>query len=160
VTKEDVLKDKVASMAKGREAKRKADEADKEANKELSVSAGPVDKIVDVLINPAPHMILGFTDFDRNQVALIPQLGIIDDVWEHCIEIVAHNENPTQYEEKYKKVYPVLENPIKRFVYLLAQCRRSLGGKTQKALEDLALADLESRNIEGKESFGESDFES
>lgn len=158
--KDKELEKRVAAKAEEREAQRKVEAKEKAKEKEASVAAGPVDKIVDVLVNPAPHKILEFTDLDRNQVVLIPQLAIIDDVWEYCTEVAMYHENPAEYQEEYKKVCPSLGNPIKRFIFLIAQCRRSLGGKTQKALEDLALADLEARSLESKEGFGDIDFES
>lgn len=152
------LKERAAKLAEERAKKKKEAEA-KAPEKPTPVSAGAVDRIVDVLINPTPEKILEFTDFDRNQVTLIPQLGIIDNVWEYYVELATFRENEATYKVKYEKSYPVIGNMMKRFVFLLAQCRRSLGGKTQKALEDLALADLESRAMEDKEGFGGLGFE-
>ena len=71
---------------------RRKQEEQKQAQKEPSptpVSAGPVDKIVDMVFNPSQEKTLEFTVLDHNQVRLIPQLGIIDAVWEYCIEVAS-----------------------------------------------------------------------
>jgi len=115
------------------------------------VAAGPAGVIADALLNPTPEKMLEFTDFDRNQVTLIPTLIVLDDMWGYCQEVATYRNDSQHYLEKYKREKPIANNLINKFVFTLAQCRRSLGGKTQKALEDLALADLESRsdNMEG-----------
>lgn len=156
-TVRDEIKDRVSALIKAKADAIRAKETEK-PKEVVPVSAGPVDKITDVLINPTGEKILELTDFDRNQVTLIPQLGIIDDVWEYLIECASYRSDHPKFVREYKKESPTMENPVKRFVFLLAQCRRSLGGKTQKALEDLALADLETRSQDG-ESFSGRDFE-
>jgi hypothetical protein len=142
----------MAKIAAEKEARKKLEES-KKKEEPTPVSAGPVDKIAEVLINPSDEKMLEFTDLDRNQVTLIPQLGIIDDMWQYLYEIVEHRQDPEIYAVKYERPIPELANPMKRFVYLIAQCRRSLGGKTQRALVDLALADIDARNRE--EELGE-----
>lgn len=113
------------------------------------ITKGPVDKIVDVLVNPSALKMLEVTDFDRNQVVLIPVLAVIDSMWEYCLEVAAYRQDAEVYKKHFHREMPIPENHIKQFVFTLAQCRRSLGGKTQKALEELALADLEARGNEG-----------
>ena len=44
-------------------------------------------------------------------------------------------------------------------VHVLAQCRRSLGGKMKKALEDMAIAELENKSAEDMGGIGGHDFE-
>ena len=122
------------------------------------VSAGPVDRLVDVMVNPVADKLLEFTDLDHNQVTLIPQLAIIDKVWEYCYEIAVFRQDSVVYKQRYKQEHPVLSNLMRDFVFKLAQCRRSLGGKTLKSLVDLVLADLETRNNEEGASIGR-DFE-
>jgi len=114
------------------------------------VSLGPVGAIVDALINTAPEKMLELTDFDRNQVSLIPQVVVVDDMWDYLEQVTLFRSDSNYYAKMYKKKFPETPDTTGKFVLLLAKCRRSLGGKTQKALEDLALADLETRaNDEG-----------
>ena len=109
------------------------------------VSLGPVGAIVDALINTAPEKMLELTDLDRNQVSLIPQVVVIDDIWDYLEQIALYRSDKNYYAAVYNKKYPETPDTARKYVTVLARCRRSLGGKTQKALEDLALADLETR---------------
>lgn len=136
-----------------REAKQK--EKPKLPPPPTAVSLGPVDKIVDVLINPTPDKILEFTDFDRNQVSLIPQVLVVDDMWNYIEQVLQYRSDKDYYEERYEKKMPETPATARKFVLLVAQCRRSLGGKTQKALEDLALADLETKARDEGFGFGD-----
>lgn len=121
------------------------------------VSLGPVGAIVDALINTAPEKMLELTDLDRNQVSLIPQVIVIDDMWDYLEQVALFRLDSNYYETVYNKKSPETPDTARKFVTVLARCRRSLGGKTQKALEDLALADLETR--ENDNVFGNSDVE-
>lgn len=124
------------------------------------VSLGPVGAIVDALINTSPDKLLELTDLDRNQVSLIPQVVVVDDMWDYVEQVMQYRTDKSHYETRYKKKAPETPDMISKFVLMLARCRRSLGGKTQKALEDLALADLETRqNDDGMGGIGGHDFE-
>lgn len=127
---------------------------------EHKVSLGPVGAIVDALINTAPEKLLELTDLDRNQVTLIPQVVVIDDMWDYLEQAMLYREDSNLYFKMYNRRTPETPDTTGRYINLLAQCRRSLGGKTQKALEDLALADLETRaNEDGLGGVGGHDFE-
>lgn len=124
------------------------------------VSLGPVGAIVDALINTSPEKLLELTDLDRNQVTLIPQVVVIDDMWDYLEHVTLYRSDNNMYAEAFKKKLPDTPDTTGKYITLLAQCRRSLGGKTQKALEDLALADLEARaNEEEMGGFGGHEFE-
>ncbi len=124
------------------------------------VSLGPVGAIVDALINTGPEKMLELTDLDRNQVALIPQVVVIDDMWDYIEQVTLFRSDSNYYAKLYQKRFPETPDTTGKFVQMLAKCRRSLGGKTQKALEDLALADLETRsNDDGMGGAGGHDFD-
>ena len=124
------------------------------------VSLGPVGAIVDALINTGPEKMLELTDLDRNQVSLIPQVIVVDDMWDYLEQITLFRSDKEYYGKLYQKKFPETPDTAGKFVQLLAKCRRSLGGKTQKALEDLALADLETRaNDDGMGGTGGHDFD-
>lgn len=118
------------------------------------VSAGPVDKVIDMVFNPADNKILEFTSLDRNQVKLIPQLGIINDVWEHCIKIAEFREDALSYAVKYKETQPAQANLMDRFIFLTAQCQRSLNGLNMKSAIDLALAEKQAEQEKLEDSLG------
>jgi hypothetical protein len=123
-------------------------------DKPKPITEGPVDKITEVLVNPTPEMLLSITDFDRNQVSLIPQIVAIEDLWDYLEKVAIFRSDRDQYEKLYRNKYPETPDTAGQYITVLARCRRSLGAKTQKAFEDLALADLETRNNE--DSTGES----
>ena len=125
------------------------------------VSLGPAGAIVDALINTSPEKMLELTDFDRNQVTLVPQVVVIDDMWDY-IEQVAfyHTTNDSHYFKTFHRKFPEIPDTSGKFVHVLAQCRRSLGGKMKRALEDMALAELETKSMDdGMGGVGGHDFE-
>jgi len=123
------------------------------------VSLGPVGAIIDALVNTSPEKMLELTDLDRNQVSLIPQVMVIDDVWDFIEQVAACRSDSSLFNQVYKKKLPTTPDITSKFVLLLAQCRRSLGGKTKQALETLALADLERGDEEKDMLDGHGNFE-
>jgi len=141
--------ERIKALAEQRRLKKLADDAiasEYARPAPKPITEGPVDKIVEVLVNPSPEKMLEVTDLDRNQVSLIPQVLVTEDLWDYMEQVVMFRSDKTYYEKIYSRKYPETPDTSGRFVQLLARCRRSLNGKTQKALEDLALADLETRH--------------
>jgi len=112
------------------------------------VSLGPAGAIVDALINTSPEKLLELTDFDRNQVSLVPQVVVIDDMWDYIEQVLAYRTDRERFSEVTKRRYPEIPDTSGKFVHVLAQTRRSLGGKMKKALEDMALAELETKSLD------------
>jgi len=124
------------------------------------VSLGPAGAIVDALINTSPEKLLELTDFDRNQVSLVPQVVVIDDIWDHLEQVMEYRTDKEHYQKAYKRKFPETPDTSGKFIHVLAQCRRSLGGKMKKALEDMALAELETKSMDdGMGGAGGHDFE-
>jgi len=124
------------------------------------VSLGPAGAIVDALINTAPEKLLELTDFDRNQVSLVPQVVVIDDMWDYIEQVLSYRTDSGHYNKVFKHRFPEIPDTSGKFVHVLAQCRRSLGGKMKKALEDMALAELETKSMDdGTGGVGGHDFE-
>ena len=123
------------------------------------VSLGPAGAIVDALINTAPEKMLELTDFDRNQVSLIPQVVVIDDMWDYIEQVLAYRTDNVRFEKIHRRKLPEIPDTSGKFVHVLAQCRRSLGGKMKKALEDMALAELETKANDDMGGVGGHDFE-
>jgi len=153
-------KDKLKADLQLRRQSRQREESDYTAPTSPSpVSLGPVGAIVDALINTAPGKLLELTDFDRNQVSLIPQVVVIDDMWDYLEQVALYRTDSNYYMKVHKKKMPETPDTTGKFITLLAQCRRSLGGRTQKALEDLALADLETKTNDDGAGISGHDFE-
>jgi len=124
------------------------------------VSLGPAGAIVDALINTSPEKLLELTDFDRNQVSLVPQVVVIDDMWDYIEQVLAYRTNKDDYPVHHNgQKLPKIPDTSGKFVHVLAQTRRSLGGKMKKALEDMALAELETKSMDDTGGVGGHDFE-
>jgi len=141
------------------EQRRKSKQQDEDEPKiePAKVSLGPAGAIVDALINTAPEKLLELTDFDRNQVSLVPQVVVIDDMWDYIEQVMAYRTDKDHYFRVFKRRFPEIPDTSGKFVHVLAQCRRSLGGKMKKALEDMALAELETKSMD--EGISGHDFE-
>src|SRR3989304_8806107 len=81
------------------------------------LTSGAIDKIVDLALNPSRETIRGFTNIDRIQGKLLPQLDIIDLVWQYIIEIAAYRQDAVEYTRVYKYKRPVPPNLIDTFTY-------------------------------------------
>jgi len=151
--------DKLKSALEQRRKNRQQDDAEDKPAPPPPVSLGPAGAIVDALINTAPEKLLELTDFDRNQVSLVPQVVVIDDMWDYIEQVLFFRTDSEHYNRVYKRKFPEIPDTSGKFVHVLAQCRRSLGGKMKKALEDMALAELETRSNDDMGGVGGHDFE-
>jgi hypothetical protein len=140
--------DKLKSALEQRRRSRERDEEVDIPTPPPPVSLGPAGAIVDALINTAPEKLLELTDFDRNQVSLVPQVVVTDDMWDYVEQVLAYRSDKDAYFRSTgnKQRLPKIPDTSGKFVHVLAQTRRSLGGKMKKALEDMALAELETRS--------------
>ena len=157
--RDDVALDRLKYALEQRHKSRQQDEAEDKPTPSPPVSLGPAGAIVDALINTAPEKLLELTDFDRNQVSLVPQVVVIDDMWDYVEQVLAYRTDKEQYLRVSKRRYPEIPDTSGKFVHVLAQTRRSLGGKMKKALEDMALAELETRVNDDMGGVGGRDFE-
>jgi len=124
------------------------------------LTSGAIDKIVDLALNPSRETIRGFTNIDRIQGKLLPQLDIIDAVWQSLIEIAAYRQDAVEYEKVYKQKTPKGLNLIEEFTYRVAQWQKSVQGKSLQSAIDLALAETETRGNEEGDMYGRGrDFE-
>ena len=123
------------------------------------VSLGPAGAIVDALINTGPEKLLELTDFDRNQVSLVPQVIVVEDMWDYMEQIASYRDDKDYYSSASGRRYPEVPATSRKFVHVLSQTRRSLGGKMKKALEDMALAVLETKSLDEGVGLGGHDFE-
>jgi len=159
-TEQDAGLEKLKSALEQRRKNRQQDDDVDAAPLPPPVSLGPAGAIVDALINTAPEKLLELTDFDRNQVSLVPQVVVIDDMWDYIEQVLSYRTDSGHYNKVSKRKFPEIPDTSGKFVHVLAQCRRSLGGKMKKALEDMALAELETKSMDdGMGGIGGHDFE-
>ncbi len=158
-TDQDAGLDKLKSALEQRRKSQHQDDAEDKPTPPPPVSLGPAGAIIDALINTAPEKLLELTDFDRNQVTLIPQVVVIDDMWDYIEQLLLFRTDSVLYNKVHRRKFPETPDTSGKFVHVLAQCRRSLGGKMKKALEDMALAELETKSMEEGAGLGGHDFE-
>ena len=108
-----------------------------------SVSAGPVDRVIELAFNPTREKIPEVTIIDRLQGRLLPQLTLIARQWQLTIEIAAYRQDSNKYFNVYNREKPLNYNPIEEYMYSLAQWQKSIGGKNLERATDIALAETE-----------------
>ena len=124
----------------------------------IDVTAGEIGKVIDLAFNPSRDKIREVTIVDRMQARLLPQLDIIDLVWQYIVEIGTYRQDSKLYKELYNKEVPEPPNLIDEFTYRTAQWQKSVLGKNLERATDLALAETEARagiedGISGKDLF-------
>lgn len=113
-----------------------------------SVSAGNVDKVIDLAFNPSRDKIREVTVVDRIQGRLFPQLDMINAGRSYVMEIALYRQSTEEYEMKYKKAKPEAPNLLEEFIYRTAQWQKSIAGKNLERAIDIALAETETRGID------------
>lgn len=117
----------------------------KPESKPTPVSAGVVESIVDYVLNASRDKIREVTSVDRIQARLLPQLDILDIVWQHIIEIALFRQDAVVYKLEFERERPIPPNLIEEYTYRTAQWQKSVGGANWKSAIDLALAETESK---------------
>lgn len=123
-----------------------------EEKKIASVSAGPVEKVVELAFNPSREKIPEMTVIDRIQARLLPQLNLISLQWDHTIEIAIYRQDSNAYEKVFNKPRPVCPNLLEEYMYRVAQWQKSIAGTNLKEAINIALAETEAKA--GEEEFG------
>lgn len=109
------------------------------------ISAGAIERVVDLAFNPSRDKIREVTSIDRIQGRLLPQLDIIDMMWQYVLEVALFRYDAKEYERQFGQERPIPPNLIDEFTYRTAQWQKSIGGANLKSAVDLALAEVESR---------------
>ena len=109
------------------------------------VSAGAIDKVVDLAFNPSRDKIREVTIIDLLQGRLLPQLDMVELVWQHVIEVATYRQDSVEYARLYKMEQPIPPNIIDWFVYRTAQWQKSIKGRNLEKMIDIALAETEAR---------------
>lgn len=118
-----------------------------------SVSAGPVDKVIELAFNPTRDKIREVTIIDRVQGRLFPLLDTINYMRAYCIEVAIYRMSPTEYKKIYRKDRPSPPQPLDEFMYRTAQWSKSVAGRNLEKATDIALAETEIKGSED-EDFG------
>ena len=110
-----------------------------------SVSAGAVDKVIDLAFNPTRDKIREVTVIDRMQGRLFPQLDMVCMMRDFCLEIAQYRENQDIYKDIYKQEKPIPPKPLEELIFRSAQWQKSVAGKNLERAIDIALAETEAK---------------
>ncbi len=129
--------------------------SDDELNREpLSVSAGPVDKVIELAFNPTREKIREVTIIDRLQGRLFPIMDAMNTLYRYCVEVAAYRQSRDRFKSVFKREVPGDVDIIDEIMFRVAQWQKSVAGKNLERATDIALAETEARAGEGEELGG------
>lgn len=120
-------------------------ETEEELEAQPSVSAGPVDRVIELAFNPSRDKIREVTVIDFMQARLFPQLDMVNMLRRYCLEVAHFRQNPEQYKKLFKKAKPIQPDAIDELLYRTAQWQKSRDGRNLEKAVDIALAETEAR---------------
>jgi hypothetical protein len=136
----------------GLDLRRNRPEREEEPEPEpTAVSAGPVDKVIELAFNPTREKIREVTIIDRLQGRLFPIMDAMNALYRNCIEISMYRQSPEGYRTVYKKEKPAPVDIMDEMMFRVAQWQKSVQGKNLEKATDIALAETETRGGEGEE---------
>ena len=138
------MSEQTIDASKLKKAEKKVD-AEEVVIKPTSVSAGAVDKALDLAFNPTRDKLREVTIIDRVQGRFFPQLDMINHLRSYCLEIAYYREDPVAYKAMFEKDRPVQPNATEEFLFRTAQWQKSVAGKNLEKITDIALAETETR---------------
>lgn len=117
------------------------------------VSAGAVEKIVDLVFNPTREKIREVTIIDRQQGRLFPIIDQVSSDRAYILEIAAYRENKTAFKEIYGRDKPLQPNSLDDLLYRTAQWQKSVGGINLNRATEIALTEVEAKAMEDEGGF-------
>lgn len=127
-------------------------EEEDEEKEPVSVSAGAVEKALDLAFNPTREKIREVTVIDRLQGRMFPLLDVINAGQKHILEVAMYRQDKEAYEKEFKKKRPISPNWLEELMYRTAQWQKSVQGTNLTKITDIALAEVETEAGE-KEGF-------
>ena len=129
------------------------------------VSAGPIDKALELAFNPTREKIREVTIIDRMQGRLLPQLDVVNTSVDYVLQIATYRQAKNVFKQNYKgkktdedyqkdlAAYmlgfsmdkPEPPNLGDEVIYRMAQWQKSVAGKNLERITDIALAETETR---------------
>ncbi len=119
-----------------------------------SVSAGPIDKVIELAFNPTRDKIREVTIIDRMQGRLFPVMDALNSLFINCIEVATYRQDKRAYASLFHKLQPAQINIAEEMMYRIAQWQKSVGGKNLEKAADIALAETETRSGDESDAMG------
>lgn len=133
--------------------KDKVEEEDAGQSDEVKVSAGAVDKVIDLAFNPSREKIREVTIIDRVQGRLFPILDMIRIGRLYVLEIALYRQDKEEYKRIFKRTRPIPPDLLDEYIFRAAQWQKSVAGKNLERATDIALAETEVRGGEEDDIF-------
>lgn len=137
--------------------KRETPDDSEQEEKAKPVSAGPVDKAIELAFNPTWEKLPEVTIIDKFQGRLFPLVTLVDIIWDDCLQIALYRQSKTDYQRVYKKPKPVSNSWLGELLHSTAQWQKSIGGTNLTKITDIALAEMENNADEDGEGLGGAD---
>lgn len=120
------------------------------------VSAGPVDKVIELAFNPSREKLREVTIIDRMQGRLFPIVDTMNAMFMQCIKISTFRQSQVLYKQQFQEDHPaIVVDVLGEWLYRTAQWQKSVAGKNLERATDIALAEMETRGTEDEnERFG------
>ncbi len=134
----------------------KSKEEEKEP-KQPAITAGTIDKLVDLGFNPSREKIREVTIIDRLQGRLLPILDLVNTGQPYILEIALYRQSPEQYEKEFEKSMPIPPIYLEELIYRIAQWQKSVGGANLTKMQDVILAQTEA-SMEEEQGVGGDPF--
>ena len=119
----------------------------------VSVSAGAVDKVIDLAFNPTREKIREVTIIDRLQGRFFPILDMVNTLSHYCLEIAMYRQDKDEYFRLTKRKRPLSPDAMDDLLFRTAQWQKSIQGKNLERATDIALAETENKT--GEEDFAQ-----
>jgi len=132
-----------------------AEEAVRRMREKGAVSAGPVDRVIELAFNPSREKLREVTIIDRMQGRTFPLIDTMNSLFLDCVKIAAYREAPGRYEEAFEEEHPpVVFDIMGEYLIRSAQWQKSIAGKNLERATDIALAETEKGAEEEENQYG------
>lgn len=122
--------------------------------KEPAVSAGAIDRVIDLAFNPSREKIREVTIIDRMQGRTFPLIDTMGSLFLDCIKVAAYRQSPEGYKAAFDEDQPpAMFDIMGEYLYRTAQWQKSIAGKNLERATDIALAETE-KGTEDDDQYG------
>jgi len=136
--------DSVSLRRAGLPARREADAAALVKKQAESVSAGPIDRVIELAFNPSREKLREVTIIDRMQGRTFPLIDTMSSLFLDCVKVAAYRQSPIGYAKTFEEPHPPeLFDIMGEYLYRAAQWQKSIAGKNLERATDIALAETE-----------------
>jgi len=120
----------------------------------VAVSAGPIDRVIELAFNPSRDKIREVTIIDRMQGRLFPIIDASNRLFNHCLEVATFRQSRAEYKLWYNRPKPEPLDIMDELMFRTAQWQKSVAGKNLERATDIALAETETRSPEDEDYGG------